>query len=875
MQYIKREGLSSSLNEITQKDSQYTSNFLNIFGSSGSGKSSLVANYMEQLKNDNPDAMVMSVDVAQEHLRYPENALLALRNSVDKKFADSFALFDILYLARSEHINGKIHVPAADFFKNRSNIISKIANKSGSGENFLRNLYLSVEKGSIAEWYEEKARKLMIEVAEQESYKSWELLVFAFGKGIFDASEKGFSPYVVIDNAEKLYVIKETGSSWFKQLMDISMSGTYMLLSEERLSVMEFGEAGDYLEAEGLTEREASALLQISGVSRDAVKDKIFDTVKGNPAFLNYNILTNQLIKKSEKRDPGPEEFQSDKTSMVHFLLSCMGSAESTMAKMLSVVRHFDAGLFNTFKDEFLESDEIKKLSLKDFTDLCFVEKVGNGVFRIHPSFADESIEVIDSDLLENINYVAYQYHTELIDNYKDYRNQPGSVLEGLYHAKSALDVDGFLMWFHAVEKKHFTPEFFNFWLGCYEEVLSHITGILGETHPETGVLYDKVAYLYLRSGRISDAENALKKRLMAVEEKYGKNTAETVSDMNKLASVYSFTGDYKAAEAMMQKGLDIREKFHGEKHIETAESYFKLGRIRHLKGEKEEALGLVEKAYRIYNKELQDDDENKLEIDQSLAVIYSESGELAKSVQVYKKIFTTKSEKYGQLNKQTLISLNDYAAIVFKNGQNSRAIQLYEDLMEKTKRVYGNESRPTAAAANDLAVAYQKVEEYEKAERMHNEAIDIKDKIYGKHHPSTATSYTNYGQLKFLLGDLKTAEPYYVRALKIYETVYGEEHEKTALGLNNMGFITSRMGHFERAELYYRRALEIKNKVSGAKSTSAAATMNNLGELLYRLGKTDEAKECLVAAKEIYTDVVGVDHEWTKLVEKNLSEVL
>jgi hypothetical protein len=49
---------------------------------------------------------------------------------------------------------------------------------------------------------------------------------------------------------------------------------------------------------------------------------------------------------------------------------------------------------------------------------------------------------------------------------------------------------------------------------------------------------------------------------------------------------------------------------------------------------------------------------------------------------------------------------------------------------------------------------------------------------------------------------------------------------------------------------------------------------MNNLGELLYRIGKKEDAKEFLANAFDIYKEIMGEEHEYTKLVAKNLAAV-
>ncbi len=62
------------------------------------------------------NAFVVDIDLNKSHLRFPENALFAIRQEIKPEFVDSFALFDLLYLMRIERIHGELKIPASKFF---------------------------------------------------------------------------------------------------------------------------------------------------------------------------------------------------------------------------------------------------------------------------------------------------------------------------------------------------------------------------------------------------------------------------------------------------------------------------------------------------------------------------------------------------------------------------------------------------------------------------------------------------------------------------------------------------------------------------------------------------------------------------------------
>jgi len=843
---------------------------INIFGKKGVGKTVF---FQECRTLSGSDILFLELDLKFPDLKYPENALLRFRQEVPEKFADCFALFDLLYIMRSEKVNGRMKYPPAKFFSSNSSQLKKVFSKYSSNTFFSRNFYKAAGEGLLGNWFEKHARKHVMALFQEQNQKNWLALLDAFADGLREYRDKtGRDPVVSIDGASELPVIDDTEENWVGYLMKKAGCGKFVIISEEQISFREHGSADDLCFLEDLTEEDGYEFFNQIRLTRESYQDAIYDNCEGNVPLMIY--CYDSYLKKTAQdgKEPLPDFFESDPVEIVLLHLSLLESETALITKVLSVFNFFNGEMFEAVCREYSSGSTKIKIPLKKYIDNCFTENLGGGYFAIQSRYKQAAASTLDPDTLESVHYFAYQFHMSKLKSTPDYRNNPMHLFQAAYHGKNTLDVDGFKMWFQGIEKDYFTSEYFNYWLGFFEDTRDYLAGILGDAHPETSLLYDKMAYMYLKSGRVAAAEDALKKRLLAEEEKFGKNTAETVPSMNKLASVYIQTGDYKAAEAIMTKGLEIRETAYGDEHPEVADSLMKISGMLVQKGDRKEAVEYVEKASRIVTKVLGAKDEKRIESEEVIAGIYAGTNNMPKAVQLYKRLAGVKSEIYGAYDKEAVKTLSEYATATFKNGQAGKAVKVYEELLEKTKKIYGENSRYSAAAVNDLAVAYQKVREFEKAENMHNNALSIKDKIFGQHHPSTATSYTNFAQLKYLTGDLNGAESLYLKASGIYNTVFGREHSKTALGLNNLGFLVSRMGQFDRAEKYYKEALEIKEKIGESESLSMAATLNNLGELLYRMGRKEEAAGYLKSAFEIYQNLLGEEHETCQVAAKNLA---
>lgn len=870
--FAGRGEIKKELSDLLKQQPEDKAMVINIYGGDGVGKSTLIAAVVEEIQKS---ANVIDVDMHKKHLRFPENALYAIRQEVKEDMADSFSLFDLIYLMRVERINGKMTVPASKFFKNNSGILKQVFETYESDSFFIRNFYKAVEEGILDEWFEANARKAVMRMFQAQNQLNWESLIGAFAGGIRDYKRKtGEDLIFIFENADDIFEVDDNGNSWAVSLADKAQCGKFIFLSKKSLSPQKTGNQTKTFHIENFEIEDAYSYFVSIGIDGEAIIDTIYDNADGNPALISYCIETSDMIQESGGMAPTLDMYESDPEGIVHLHLSALKADVATFAKILSPLRVFNGELFELFREAYASGSDKRTLPIKVFTDLRFVERLGGGFFSVQQSYKNEAIKTLDSETLENIHYMAYQYHVKKMASASDYLNFPLHLYESVFHAKQTLDIDGFLMWFRGIEKEYLSAEFFNMWLGIYEIVRDHVAGILGPTNQDAVALSDTLAYLYLKAGRIINAEETMQNTLNEFIEKYGKNTAETVPAMGKLASIYTHTGDYDAAEHILIGGLEIRESSLEAGHPDIADSLMALSNFYMQAGKKGEALEFAERANGIISSGLGLNDDKRLEAEEEMASIYASTRNMAKAVQLYKKISSAKREKLGDYDKETIRSMGNYAESVLKNGNPQKAVKLYEDVLEKTAKTFGPNSKASAGAINDLAFAYQKNKEYDKAESMHKRALEIKDMIYGDNHPSTATSYSNYAQLKYLTGNLSDAEVSYKKAAKVYETVLGKVHKKTALGFNNLGFLTSRMGHFDKAEQYYRDALESKKALGEENTESYASTLNNLGELMYRMGRKGEAKEFLTKAYYIYKEVLGDEHKTTQITSKNLEVV-
>jgi len=236
--------------------------------------------------------------------------------------------------------------------------------------------------------------------------------------------------------------------------------------------------------------------------------------------------------------------------------------------------------------------------------------------------------------------------------------------------------------------------------------------------------------------------------------------------------------GDYDEAARQYQRSLDIAERLGNEAGM--ADGYLNLGILAQERGDYDEAA-------RQYQRAL--DFRERLGDEAGMADAYHNLGTLAQARRDY-----------------------DEAA-----RQYQRALDIFERL--------GNQAG-MATSYHQLGILAQFQRVYDEAARQYQRALDIFERLGNQ--ADMAASYHQLGRLAKERGDYDEAARYYQRALDIKERLGNQAG--MAISYLNLGILAHDRGDYDEAARQYQRALDINGRLGN--QAEIANTFSQLGML-------------------------------------------
>ncbi|XP_070579554.1 TPR repeat-containing protein DDB_G0287407-like [Ptychodera flava] len=478
---------------------------------------------------------------------------------------------------------------------------------------------------------------------------------------------------------------------------------------------------------------------------------------------------------------------------MGFLLVSRYGLTEQEIKYIVGIPDQLWAAIYFTIEDFLVDRDGIYGIAYDELSNAvreryCAGEEIYKSYIDVLATYFEKKLEELGSDHRTKIPSRIIDELPWLLQKYGDHERLQ----------KCLLHLGVFLALFEDKNKY----DLFNYWNSMSlagHEILSLYTKSLDK----------QVAHLYLKQLEIFNIEDMEPpaKQLLPVASKIGdflseaghlkqvesillrsrrmfdcvfskddistdKTVAEKYCDiMNKLACTYVDTEKFEKAEPLHKEVLEIKQDKLAESKSYIATSVHGLG-VLYLKQRRyQEAEEYFTKALELHRAELP---ENHALIADTLNNIAS----------VY-------------------IDIND-------SSQNEKA----KDVMEEAMKIYeicyfGNLPTEVAGAVNNLAICYRRLGEYEKAEPMYKRAYDMTINAVGERHPDVAEKLTNWGVFEMQKQNYDLALEKYHQALEIYKETLDADHISILFLLENITFAFVYQGKFKEAHPYFKEASE------------------------------------------------------------------
>ena len=297
-----------------------------------------------------------------------------------------------------------------------------------------------------------------------------------------------------------------------------------------------------------------------------------------------------------------------------------------------------------------------------------------------------------------------------------------------------------------------------DFAVRLYRQCLEHVSRTLGPEHLRTLSSYIGLAVLLSDKGDYDAAEPLYRRALEAQERILGPEHPDTLGSLNFLANLLCDKGDDDAAEPLYRRALEARERILGPEHPSTLASLNNLAGLLSDKGDYATAEPLYRRALETRERILGPEHPDTLDSLNNLALLLYENGDSDAAEPLYRRALEAQERLLGPEHPDTLRSLNNLAALLSDKDDDDAAEPLYRRALEASERILGPEHPNTLTSLNNLAVLLYEKGDDDAAEPLYRRALEASERILGPEHPRTLTSVNSLAMLLNATGRLAEA---------------------------------------------------------------------------------------------------------------------
>jgi tetratricopeptide (TPR) repeat protein len=353
-----------------------------------------------------------------------------------------------------------------------------------------------------------------------------------------------------------------------------------------------------------------------------------------------------------------------------------------------------------------------------------------------------------------------------------------------------------------------------------------------------------------------------LMRRALAIDvQSLGPDHPDVATQLNNLARLLKATNQLDEAEALYLRALAIQENSLGTEHPNFAGILSNVAELLYARNRLDEAEPLMRRLLEISERSYGPDHSNVATQLTNLATLLQDTNRLAEAEPLMRRALAIDEQSYGPDHPDVAICINHLAQLLYATNRLAEAEPLICRALEIDERSFGINHPRVAARLNNLATLLQATNRPEEAEQLMRRARNIDERSYGLDHPEVARDLSNLAQLLKATNRLGEAEPLTRHALAIYEQSFGPDHPNVATVLNNLAELLQITEQLAEAEPLYRRALAIIERSYGPDHPSAAKSLNNLAQLLQTTDRLAEAEQLVHRALAINERSYGQDH--------------
>ena len=394
--YIDRRVAEGLFRELFGESATYR--VLNIYGKSGSGKTTFVENIINKYLQNREDVISIKIDFNDRLLHKPQSAIMHLAKELEQKYDFNFMAlwkaYAILWHKRYEH-SPLMHAADLPYFHEIKKLINPKKN---------RNI-LDIAKGIFGSKVTKELESIKNEDTKRIEEKLYQFFAADLHRILKDSKFKDC--VIVLENIDTLGEYNSntpcSSDAWVRDLITyISKDAMFIITSIEPLNWkrcnQSWGSVVKSYEMKPFIQKDSLRYLRLSGIKDKNLQNAIAQSSKGEPFWLSLAVAT-YTIKE-------PKELPiSKKEILEHFL----DSLDRDIVKLLDILAHsrfFTKDLIKTIAKKFDIS--IHQHSLLKLLSMPFVKRLDEERYIIDSVLKDRLKELQSKE--DSVEYLTFMF---------------------------------------------------------------------------------------------------------------------------------------------------------------------------------------------------------------------------------------------------------------------------------------------------------------------------------------------------------------------------------------------------------------------------------------------------------------------------------
>ena len=383
---------------------------------------------------------------------------------------------------------------------------------------------------------------------------------------------------------------------------------------------------------------------------------------------------------------------------------------------------------------------------------------------------------------------------------------------------------------------------------------------------------------LYKQAYTVYDMEDfpraePLAKEVLALREKIGPESVETLKALRLVGMIYSYLGNTAAAEPVLMRAMALAEKLTGDTSVEAGRAYLAYGQHRlAVDGGAADAVTYAERARRIFAQRLGNSHYLYAAALEILGVALSVQGRHDEAIPMGKQLSDIRTKIYGELSNQNGFGLFTYGNILHQAGRRLEAVSIFERCVAIQEKLDGRDTLATAQPLAYLVNAKVAAGAYTDALALNDEVVAVRTKAFPADNVEVLVALATKGQILRHLGQLAQAERVTLAVLTARAAAPNTQKHRLAQSHLELAAVYRLQGKIDEAEAQLVAARE-----SGFRPAPARTSLILSEQALLHAarGRNEEALKVQLEAEELLNKDGGQSHPDTWLRKLDRAEVL